>query len=70
METTNDPIDEEHVAAVFSAARSLDVSIPIAAVRRFVSEVAEMDAALQTVAAEDAPLMSGYTPDWSAESPS
>lgn len=60
-------VSPAEVSAALSAARMLDPAIGEDAVRRFLREIAEIDAALDAVATEDAPLASGFTPVWPDE---
>ena len=63
----DDRVADEQVADVFQSARLLDPTIEVEAIQRFMQEVVEMDVALPALAAEDAPLDTGFTPDWPAE---
>jgi hypothetical protein len=63
-ELPGNEVSPAELSAALSAARTLDPAIGADAVRQFLREIAEMDAALNAVATEDAPLVSGFTPLW------
>ena len=62
---TNDLGDE--IDAVLRRTRELDPSAGEEAVRRFVREIAEMQAAFDTLDIQDAPLVTAFSPSWLPE---
>ena len=60
-------VSPAELSAALSAARTLDPAIGEDAVRQFLREIAEMDAALNAVSTEGAQLVSGFTPVWMDE---
>jgi hypothetical protein len=59
---TNSPHDE--MGDVLSRVRQLDATIEEAAVRRYVGEIAEADALLDSVDLDDAPLLVPFSASW------
>jgi len=59
---TNSPPDE--MGDVLSRVRQLDPTTEDAAVRRYVREMAEADALLDTVDLDDAPLLVPFSASW------
>ena len=59
---TNPPHDE--MGDVLSRVRQLDPTSEEPAVRRYVREIAEADALLDTVELDDAPLLIPFSPRW------
>jgi hypothetical protein len=59
---TNSPRDE--TGDILTRVRQLDPTIEEAAVRRYVREIAEADALLNSVNLDDAPLLVPFSASW------
>jgi hypothetical protein len=64
MTRPDDTLASAAIEAMLRSARELDPSLDEASVARFWREVEEMDTALATLPAEEAPLRGGFSPTW------
>jgi hypothetical protein len=60
----SDPNSHDDMGDVLSRVRQLDATSEEAAVRRYVREIAEADALLETVDLDDAPLPVPFSASW------